>query len=87
MPGFVILQCCHVFLKEVFKLLVGKHFVDQLENGLFIVLVKLLDEADCSMAVLSSISTSVGIYPARSSVFRLTANNIERSAHEAICPG
>ena len=32
-------------MKEVFKLFIGKHFVNQFEDGLFIVLVKLLDKA------------------------------------------
>jgi len=31
-------------LKEVLKLLVGKHFVDQFEDGLAVILVKLLDK-------------------------------------------
>jgi len=41
-----LLQRGDIILKEVFELPVGEHLVDELEDGLLIVLVELLNEPD-----------------------------------------
>ena len=40
------LQCCYVFLEEVFDFFVGEHGVDEPEYGATVVLVELVDEFD-----------------------------------------
>lgn len=39
------LQSCDIFLEEVFELFLGEHGVDELEDGLPVVVVELLEEA------------------------------------------
>jgi hypothetical protein len=42
-PGFVALQGSHVFLKEIFKLLFGKHGINHFKDHRLIIRVKFLD--------------------------------------------
>jgi hypothetical protein len=39
------LERSHILLKEVFKLLVSEHFVDEFEDDLFVILIKPLYQA------------------------------------------
>lgn len=45
-PGFFVLQCSDVFLEEVFEFFVGEHLVDELEDGLSIFVLELLDKPE-----------------------------------------
>jgi hypothetical protein len=44
MLGFLRLQHGDILSKEVFKLFICQHFINQLENGLFVIIIKLLYE-------------------------------------------
>ncbi|HEY8402016.1 MAG TPA: hypothetical protein VIK89_12180 [Cytophagaceae bacterium] len=39
------LQCCDIFLEEVFEFFLGEHGVDEFEYGLPVFIVELLEEA------------------------------------------
>lgn len=39
------LQCCDIFLEEVFELFFGEHGIDEFEDGLPVFVVELLEEA------------------------------------------
>ena len=44
MPGFCFLQSCNIFIKKVLERFIGKHFIDELEDRLFVFFIELLYE-------------------------------------------
>jgi len=44
MPGFAVLQCGYILLKEVFKLLLCEHGIYHLKDHRLVIRVKFLDQ-------------------------------------------
>jgi hypothetical protein len=42
--GLLHLQRSNIFIEEVFEFFIGQHFIDEPEDGLFVLVIELLDE-------------------------------------------